>query len=242
MRKFFIPTGSIEGQKAFISGSDAHHLAHVLRKKPGDIIEATDGQGHIIRAEIIEIKPLQISLAIKEITEGRGRKIFVRLYQALPKGSKFDLIVEKASELGVNEIVPVITERTVFKADKEGSIKKIARWERIARETIKQTGRNTEILIHQMILIEKIGGIVTEGSLKIVPWELEEELSLKELLLENKEAKTVELFIGPEGGFSHKEVRELKAIGFKSVSLGNMILKTETAAIAAVSNIYFAFE
>ncbi len=241
MRKFFIPAENITGNTAVISGSDVHHLADVLRKGVGDVIGATDGRGDSISAVIKEINPDNIKLEIKDIHPAQGRRTFVRLYQAIPRGGKFDWIVEKSCEIGVNEIIPVITERTVPKLSEERGLKKIARWERIALETMKQMGRSTPMSIHQTVTLDKIGGLLLKDSLKILLWEVEEDKSLKNILSSGK-GKKIEIFIGPEGGISCIEAEGLKKIGFQYASLGKMILKAETAALYSISNIYFALE
>ncbi len=130
MRRFFIPSNNVNEKFAVITGSDVHHISDVLRKQAGDIILATDGMGNHITAKITQIQQYQINLEIVELTPYEERKIFIKLYQAIPKGGKLDWIIEKACEFGVNEIVPVITERTIPKYNEERGLKKIARWER----------------------------------------------------------------------------------------------------------------
>lgn len=242
MRRFFIPPENITGAMAVITGSDVNHLTNVLRRKVGDIIEATDGQGNSFNARITEIDPSAIHLEISDVKHVEERKIHVRLFQAVPKGSKIEWIIEKACELGVMEMIPVITERTVTKLSEERGLKKIARWEKIALETMKQVGRNTAMKIHRTINIDDLGDFINRDALKILPWELEDEKSLKSYLDKNRKKHEIDLFIGPEGGFSQMEVDFLKKQGFQSVSLGKRILKTETATITTLANIFFELE
>jgi 16S rRNA (uracil1498-N3)-methyltransferase len=225
-----------------ITGSDVHHLINVLRKRAGDMITAADGRGNEIKAVIVEISHDSVRLEIREIHPAEGRKTYVRLFQAIPRGGKFDWIVEKSCEIGVNEIVPVITERTVPRLSGEGGLKKLNRWEKIALETMKQTGRNTQMSIHHAITIDKIGEMLIKDSLKILLWEVEKEKSLKKLLISSRNYGKIELLIGPEGGISWAEAESLKKVGFQYASLGNLVLKTDTAAIYSISNIYFALE
>ncbi len=241
MRKFFIPAENIKDTSAFITGSDVHHITHVLRKTPGDIIMATDGRGGELKVRIKEILPGSVKLEILEMSPSEGRKIFVRLYQAIPRGVKFDWVVEKSCEIGVNELVPLITERTVAKLSEERGLKKIARWERISLETMKQTGRSSPMAIYKAVSVEKIPEMMLKDSLKILFWELEEENNLRDILSGGR-SQRVELVIGPEGGFSCGEAENLINSGFQSTSLGKMVLKTDTAALSALSNIYFALE
>ncbi len=242
MRRFFIPSGNINNGNAIITGSDVHHILDVLRKGVGDTIQATDGLGNILTARITGIKQPQINLEIIETKHQEERKTFIKLFQAIPKGGKFEWIVEKSCELGVNEIVPVITERTIPKYNNERGLKKLAHWERIALESMKQIGRNTPMSIHKTIIFKDVQRILKPFSKKIVLWELEETEELKTFLRENNSAAEFEIFIGPEGGFSIQEIDDLKNLGFITVSLGKRILKAETAAIIAIGNIYFEME
>jgi 16S rRNA (uracil1498-N3)-methyltransferase len=242
MRRFFIPSDNIDGDSAVVTGSDVHHIVSVLRQKEGDVIDATDGAGNLLTVKLSKIENSIIHMEVISRTEANERKKNVRLYQAVPKGSKFDWIVEKACELGANEIYPVITERTVQRMSEERGLKKIARWERIAFETMKQVGRSSKMAIRHAIEFSDVSKHLNAFSLKIVPWELEEEMKLKDYLQNYKDVQDIEIFIGPEGGISLHEIDELKAWGFQSVSLGSRILKAETAAIVTLGNIYFELE
>jgi 16S rRNA (uracil1498-N3)-methyltransferase len=242
MRRFFIPRESIQDNTAFVTGSDVHHIINVLRKNVGDDLPATDGYGNLLNTRISSIEGEMIHLEILESAPAEGRKIFVRLFQAMPRGNKFDSIVEKACELGVNELVPVVTERSPSKLCFERGLKKIARWEKIALETMKQVGRATQMSIKPAIDFDGIQKMLKAFSLKILPWELEEERTLKSLLKAQENVSDIEVLIGSEGGFSVMEIEELSAYGFQSVSLGKLILKAETAVAATLANIYYELE
>jgi len=242
MRRFFIPINQIKSKIAFITGSDAHHIINVLRKKEGDLLEATDGKGNNLKCKIVKVVGEKVEMKIIEKEVKEERKIFLRLYQALPKGMKIDLIVEKACELGVNEFVMVFTERTIPEYDEKRLKNKKERLERISLEVMKQTGRNTLMIIQDAIHINKINSLLLKDSLKIMPWEMERDLSLKSLLKKNSRIDSVELLIGPEGGFTIDEVDRMRKDGFITVSLGNRILKVETATIVASGNIYYELE
>lgn len=242
MRRFFIPTSNIDGQSAVITGSDVHHILHVLRKKEGDTIEATDGTGNRITARIESTADDKIQLSIVESIAVPERKTRLKLYQAMPRGGKFDWIIEKACELGVDELVPVISERTVTRLSEERGLKKIARWERLVLETMKQVGRLEPMKLSRAIPLEEIGSNLSAFSLKLIPWELEDSTSLKQALDQNTDKNEIEIVIGPEGGFSAAEVERLTGYGFLPVTLGKRILKAETAAISAIASIYFQRE
>jgi 16S rRNA (uracil1498-N3)-methyltransferase len=244
LRRFYIPVSQITegGNSAFLEGSDVHHIAHVLRRQSGDIIDATDGQGSILKAKIVKIEEGKIKLEIVERIPAAERKTVLRLFQAVPRGGIFEDIISKVTELGVDDIIPVITERTVKKYDEERGLLKMARWEKIVLETMKQTGRLSAPSIHPPIPIKQIADMLRPDALKIFPWELEESVSLKELLDKNVGKINVELIIGPEGGFSSGEAEFLKGCGFQAVTLGKRILKVETAAVVTVGNIYYGLE
>jgi 16S rRNA (uracil1498-N3)-methyltransferase len=242
MRRFFIPAGNIEGKLAFIDGSDVHHIASVLRKKPGDTILATDGAGNLLECRITDVSEHVVKLEVIESKPAAERATRVKLYQAIPRAGKFETVIEKCTELGVAELVPLVTERTVSRITEERGLKKIARWEKIALETMKQVGRSVPMSIRPAAKIEDIAASLEEGSLRLLFWELEEERTLKAALAANPGIKTVECVIGPEGGLSHSEVETLQSLGFLSVSLGSRVLKVETAVVAAMANVFYDLE
>lgn len=227
MDRFF---AKVVSPKRALIEKDLKHLK-VKRTKIGDLVEVLDEEtfkpflGKLISiskksAEVELIKPLEV----------KKPKFFVRLYQCVPVSvSTFDEIVEKATEIGVSEIVPVISKRSYQK--KSVVEEKIPRWERIARETLKQCRRHIPPEIGKP---QKLEDLRTEDDfLNLFPFELEEKRKLLEVLKSSKTPKGVNIVIGPEGGFSEEEAKLLIAKGFIPVSLGDFILKTETAAIAA---------
>lgn len=242
MRRFFIPADQVDGGRVTVSGGDYHHLIHVLRKQPGDIVEATDGWGNILRIKITGTGADRAICDIIERIPAPGRRTLLTLYQAIPRQGLFDFIIEKCAELGVRRVVPVITERTVVRPAEERSAKKLERWRRIANETIKKVGRADTIDILPVCGLNEIAGILWTGSLKLTAWEMEDAKGLKHVLREKSGITEVEFVIGPEGGLSAGEIGLLGGMGFESVSLGKRILKVETAAIAAIANIFYELE
>ena len=220
-----------------ISGADAHHLAYSLRTRRGDKITAVDGAGNCAIIELIDfdketIKARRIGELQKVVAE---RKII--LADCLPKQKRFDNIIEKATELGVHKIEPLISERTVARP-REG---KLERWSRIAKEAAEQCARDTIPEIGQIrTLDEWLKGItpLDNDTLFLFCWELEQETTAREVLSVNAE-KNVIILIGPEGGFSECEVSGIKSAGGVSVSLGKRILKTDTAAISVLAMINY---
>lgn len=240
MRRFFIPLSAIQGQKVSLTGSDAHHLVHVLRKKVGDTFEATDGQSRRLILQIQAIQKEHVLCHICEAHLQKERAVSVRLFQALPKGPAWETILTTACELGVNEVIPVLSERTIYPHEITGTIK--SRWLRLVEETAKKTGRLTTMTIHPVLHWKDVPSLLDSSSLKIMPWEGEKETSLRSLLETGESPPTVELLIGPEGGFSLQEAEEAKSWGFHTVSLGHRILTTATAVITTLANIYYSLD
>ncbi len=234
--RFFISPEQIHGAHITVFGDDLRHIRTVLRKQPEDVLALLDGQGMEYSAKIVRMERSEITTEI--IGQGRReiRYPLVTLGQGLPKSDKMDWIVQKATELGVSIIAPLITERTVVKV--RDSESRIARWQKICREAAMQSNRPD---------IPKVEGIMTfvdflrtlapgPGTLFLFPWE-EGTMPIKNALRGASGMKHIIVLIGPEGGFSSAEAETAKDKGFHLVSLGPNILRTETAAIAALSMI-----
>ncbi len=221
-----------------ITGSDAHYLKDVLRSRVGDELELFDGSGAVYRSKITSIgKEEVITAIISRQSSAAEPAVKVTLAQALPKGSKMDFIVEKCVELGVSRIVPILTERTIGKAAKP------ERWQKIAKEAAEQSGRAVVPAISELTTFEDLIKLKINYDLALIPWELEKEIILKQVLTTKlPDHPNILLLIGPEGGFTQQEVAMAKKAGFISVSLGKRILRTETAGMAALAAIMYQLE
>ena len=219
-----------------ISGQDARHLAYSLRAKRGDKITAVDGSGNCAVIELIDfdketIKAQRVGELQKVIVE---RKII--LADCLPKQNRFETIIEKATELGVDKIQPLISERTIARPKD-----KLERWKKIAKEAAEQCARNT---IPEIGDVRKLDDWLKEifplnkNWLFLFCWEGEQVTSVREVLSADGNSNIIVL-IGPEGGFSEREVGEIKSAGGISASLGSRILKTDTAAISVLAMINY---
>ena len=162
--------------------------------------------------------------------------------QGLPKNPKMELIIQKATELGASKIIPVATERSIVKISKEKAAGKIDRWQKIAKEAAEQSGRSNIPLIDGITDFDDILNSRDEYDKCVMLWELEKEITLKSFLKRNQKIKSLLVMIGPEGGFSRKETERAKEKGFITVSIGNRILRTETASLAVLSMIDYEFE
>ena len=227
MQRYF---AQIVNNKAVLNSDDNHHLLNVLRAKVGEKIEIVS-EGKLYLCEISKINPLEINL-IENLDDNSELPCKVTLYYCLSKGEKNDFVVQKATELGVSKVVFVSSKRCVVKYDNKDVSKKIARFEKIAKEAAEQCHRLIVPEIVGPINVDQLGKYSTEEA-RFVAYEEESQHS-PSFSISGKE-NSIGIFIGPEGGIEEKEVKLLNEFGFKNVSLGNRILRTETAAVYALS-------
>lgn len=241
MPKFFVDKNAISGDTAKITGQDANHIIRVLRMSEGDGLVICDGEGTDYSAEIDGFSDGAVSLTLKEkMTCESETDIKVTIFQCLPKGSKMDLIIEKCTELGVSEIVPVASKYCVVKIeDAAKEAKKTAKWQKTADEAAKQCRRGVIPKVSGVVTLKDAAKTVKDFDLLIAAYELEDKTSLKDVLTQNKGAKKVGIFIGPEGGFDEEEIDILTQNGAKAVTLGKRILRTETAGLSVLSCVMY---
>lgn len=212
-------------------------MTKVLRMGPGERFVLFDGKGARFEALIEEISRHQVLVRLeKPLPAPAPSPVHITLCQALLKSQHMDLIVEKTSELGVDRILPYASERTVVKAEGDRAHTKLRRWKEIARSAAKQSDR---ALPAEIGPISSFGELLTvlskESALKILLWEQEGLRSLKPFLRSLSPAPRVSALVGPEGGFSEREVEEAGKAGFVPVSMGYRILRAETAAFSLVT-------
>ena len=290
MKRIFLEDAIAEN--VTITGKDAHHLAYSLRAKKGDqiiavdtlgstaVIELVDFDKETVRAkcvsDIVKVNPVETVKIIRTIgkkgdvemhqTQTVHEQIFkkhITLAECLPKQNKFDVVVEKATELGVDRIEPLISDRTIARPGNFRAKSKLDRWARVAKEAAEQSARDT---LPEFGMIREMSDWLKEvsnslgrfrnigktsekifdgkGALLIFCYEKEQETSLQKILHDYKMCdcdKNIILLIGPEGGFTEREAREIKSYGGVSVSLGKRILKTDTAAISAIAAVQYEF-
>lgn len=238
--RFFISPDQINGTSITVTGEDVRHIATVLRMKAGEELLLCDGRGNEYSVKIISVDRSQVVTEIlnqthRELTDPR-----ITLAQGLPKSDKMDFIVQKATELGVSSVVPVITERTIVKVKDEE--KRVSRWQKIAREAAMQSSRPDIPAISNIISFKDFLRTINSepGTLLLLPWEEGTE-PISNVLRSNSGLRNIIVLIGPEGGFSAKEAETAKEIGFHLVSLGPNILRTETAALAVLAIMAYEF-
>ena len=239
MERFFVDTSAIQGNVAAITGEDVAHIARVLRLKQGDEIRICDGQGFEYAARLTELNKQSVHAELFEKYAVHTEPAHaVTLYQGLPKAGKLELIIQKCVELGVTAIVPMVTERCVVKpgADFE---KKRARYQRVAYEAAKQSGRGIVPEVKPLTMLPKIP--YGRHGLVLHAYEEEHARTLKQAL-QGTTAQDIAILIGPEGGFTKEEVEQSGLNGAKTVTLGNRILRTETAGMAMLAMALYELE
>ena len=237
MHSCYVRPVQISQDTIYISESERHHLLNVLRLKADDQVEVLDGEGNRYIASLGDTRTSPLQAKILQHQFHPHTPPYITLFQGLPKFDKMDLIVQKTTEIGVNEIAPMICQRSIPKSVVEQ--KRTVRWQRIANEAAKQCKRPHFAHLFAPQGLEACLGRVNHLDLLILLWEGEKRQGLKEILRNHGEAKSVGLFVGPEGGFSDEEVELALQNGCLPATFGDSILRTETAAIVGVASVMY---
>jgi len=232
MHSFFIEPGLLAGQEGFLDAEESAHAARVLRLRDGEEVRLIDGEGHAFFGVLTHVDAKQTAFSLTEEAPSRESCARVTVYQGLPKADKMEWITQKLTELGVCRIVPVEMRFCVAKAGKAG---KDARLVRIAREAVKQCGRSACPKIEQAMSFKNALADMAQRQLMLMPWESAEGLTLTKALLADPSARDIGILIGPEGGISPEEAAQAVGAGAKAVTLGERILRTETASITSAA-------
>ncbi len=228
MPRFFVP--DINSDKVTIMGEDAKHMIKSLRLSINEEITLCDGKGFDYHGKISEITDTVLIEILEKVPTKSEPNAKITLFQALPKGDKMELIIQKCVELGVFKIIPVLTERCISRPDKKSMAKKIDRYQKIALEAAKQSGRGIIPEVTELLTLKEAVNILPEKS--IVFYENGGD-RLNTLVDEN--TSEIGVFVGSEGGFSMEEIEFLKQNGVTPATLGNRILRCETAPICGIS-------
>jgi 16S rRNA (uracil1498-N3)-methyltransferase len=235
MSRFYVPAPQIEKGMIRVEGNEVRHIRRVLRLKTKDEIVIFDGLGKEYEGLIVEEDPSSVVIKIQNVfSSKRDSPLEVTLAQSLLRGEKMDYLIQKATELGVKEIIPIFSSRSVPLLEKSGKLKRHHRWERIAIEASKQCGRGVIPKIEPLQDYSEMLKIASSDFFRLILWE-REGIKLKEVLERSKEKAKIFAVIGPEGGFSQEEVEEAKGTGFIPVTLGKRILRAETASLCLLS-------
>lgn len=237
MHTFYVPRTQFNGDITTIVGSEHHHLRNVLRLGIGETIRIIDGEGCIYSASIIKINSELTDAKVEQ--QEYQEKIYpsIALFQALPKHDKMEWILQKTTELGINQIVPIITERSLQKPSKN----RLERWQRIILSATKQCGRAWIPEINEIQTLKDCLKSIHTYECTLIFWEKELGQHLQSVLRTKTEVKSIALIVGPEGGFTGNEMKDVIEKECIPVNIGSNILRTETAAIAGVAMITYEY-
>lgn len=243
MSRFYVPKENIRQNEIIVDGDEAHHIVDVMRMKDGDVVVIFDGTGN------------QYSGFIKKI-DARNKKVIVEvvkvekpspenlpkivLAQAIPKKQKMDYIVEKSTELGVERMIPLVTDRTIVRPDGSDRGKKVSRWEKIATVAAKQCGRCDVPAIDAIMDLKELAKSFDQYDIVLMACLTDKTVPLKEAIAGFKTGKVLVL-IGPEGDFTPEEIGLLRLNNCKLVSLGKRVLKSDTAGLFVLSALGYEF-
>jgi len=246
MPKFFVENHQVIEEKTIhILNEDVKHIKNVLRLKLGDMIQVCSFETR--KNYLCEIKCIEddkIECEVKNILESEAEpKNKIDVYQALPKQEKMEWILQKGAELGMENLIPVVTSRCVVKLDEKDAAKKIARWQKIVESAAKQSGRDMIPKVENLNTLKMVSEKIKEYDVFLLAYENEKTNTLKQELKNlSKEENRIAILIGPEGGLEEEEVLSLKENGAKVITLGKRILRTETASMHMISNILYELE
>jgi len=245
MYQFFVEPGQIFEKTVTITGSDVNHIKNVLRMKVGEELAVSNGtDGKEYRCEIASLEEDRVICTLRFIKEdGLELPARVYLFQGLPKADKMELIIQKAVELGVYEIIPVATKRCVVKLEEKKAASKIARWQAIAEAAAKQSKRRIVPQVTSVMSFAEALKKASDMEVRLIPYELAEGMEhTRELISSIKPGQEIAVFIGPEGGFEEAEIDRALELGIEPVTLGKRILRTETAGFTILSWIMYQLE
>lgn len=245
MYHFFVRPEQIGEKEIFIEGADVNHIRNVLRMHPGEQIRLRTGLDQKdYRCEITELMDERVTARILWVEEnGVELPSRIVLFQGLPKSDKMELIIQKAVELGVYEIVPVATRRAVVKLDARREEAKRKRWNAISESAAKQSRRMRIPQVSRVMSFPEALEYAGDLDVKLIPYERARDMDkTREILKAVRPGQSVGIFIGPEGGFEESEVEQALERGAQAITLGRRILRTETAGMCVLSALMFLLE
>ena len=244
MYRFFVEPSQVEDHTIRTLGSDVNHIKNVLRMKTGEEILISSGDDLEYACYIEELGDKEVLAHVMYVQEA-GYELSSRIYlfQGLPKGDKMELIIQKAVELGVHEVIPMATRRAVVKLDGKKEENKIRRWQAIAESAAKQSKRMYVPEVRHVMRFSEAIEHAKELDVVLLPYELAKDMKeTKKIIDQIEPGQSIGIFIGPEGGFDEEEVRMAADMGARAITLGKRILRTETAGLTVLSVLMFALE
>jgi len=240
MHRFYIE--QISGDKAAITDADqVHHIRDVLRLKAGDTIIVFDSAGREYKATITAVNKKQVELNLTPLKDRKSSTVRLTVACAIPKAGRMDDIIDHLTQLGVERIIPMLTDRVVVKLDLVAREARLSRWQKIAQSSAQQCRRSNVPAISPVTDVKDIIKSARDFDLKLIPHLSDERTLIKDILAKSR-AKNIIVLIGPEGDFTPEEVSLALQNDFIPVSLGNTVLRVATAAIAVTAYIRFALD
>ncbi|MEW6586981.1 MAG: 16S rRNA (uracil(1498)-N(3))-methyltransferase [Nitrospirota bacterium] len=238
MARIYLPASHIKGNLVSITGEKARYLRSVTRCSEGDILIVFDGEGNCFRTKVANVGSREVLAEIeRQFPCDVESPVHFTLGQGLLKGEKMDLVVQKTTELGVNEIRPVITDRSQLR-----ETRKISRWRKIVQEAARQSGRSVVPVVHEAVNLTDFLNSLPEGILQGIVFYEEGGLKVSDAFSSfGTKTSSLVMLVGPEGGFTRGEIAAAEGKGFLIATLGKRILRAETAAIAAAALVQFQF-
>ena len=245
MYHFFVKPENIGEKEIRIVGEDVKHMKNVLRMKPGEVIRLCTGlDNKDYRCEIESLHDDEVIAKIMWIeTEGTELDSRIWLFQSLPKSDKMETIVQKAVELGVYTIVPVVSRRSIVRLEGSKAENRIRRWNAISESAARQSKRMIIPQVRQIVSFHEAVRMASPLDVLLIPYERADDMDhTRRVIGSIKPGQSVGIFIGPEGGFDEKEVDEAAAAGAECITLGRRILRTETAGMTVLSILMYTLE
>lgn len=245
MYQFFVEPEQITGRVVTITGKDVNHIKNVLRMKAGEEISVSNGMdGKEYRCGIKEFREDTVVCELRFVKEeGTELPSKIYLFQGLPKADKMEWIIQKATELGAFEIIPVAMKRCVVKLDDKKASSKVMRWQGIAEAAAKQSKRGVIPQIRNVMTFEEAVSYSQKAQIRLLPYELAEDPGkTKNIISRITKGQDIAIFIGPEGGFDENEVKLAMQDGMDTITLGKRILRTETAGMTMLSILMYHLE
>ncbi len=245
MFRFFVERDGIDEENGTITvtGPDVNHIRNVLRMKPGEQVRISNGEDRDYLCRVEEVEEDRVLMGILGLEESTELPAGIVLFQGLPKADKMELIIQKAVELGVREIVPVACARSVVKLDKKKEEAKLRRWNLISESAAKQSKRLIVPRVREVMTLPQAFDFASSFDRNLMPYENAEGMEgTRKELFSVSPGMTVGIFIGPEGGFDEREVDSALERDIRPVTLGKRILRTETAGLYVLSVLGFLLE
>ncbi|MGJ9381687.1 16S rRNA (uracil(1498)-N(3))-methyltransferase [Salipaludibacillus sp. CF4.18] len=247
MQRYFLKKSQFEDDYVMIENEDAKHISRVMRMNPEDTVICCDEEGSCYLCELTETAPdLVKAKVVEELNKDAEMPVKVSIAHGLPKSDKLELVIQKGTELGAHSFIPFQADRSIVKVDSKKQAKKLERWEKIAKEAAEQSHRNYVPKVHRVHLLNDLLKTFHHFSSVIVAYEEDakddEKSRFRQVLQRTKAGDSLLLVVGPEGGFSDREIEKMKEAGAISCALGPRILRSETAPLYGLAAISYHFE